>query len=199
MRTYFILVKHRFREVMLQFSSIVEHPITTIVINGVLIGGEMSVVEIIIGVKAKLIVQHMKQQPVGGEAVETLTQQFIRYLNGDSLELPIVKIHHKNRSKFQAAVCAAASNVPYGSTCTYSELALMAGFPLAVRAAASVMRNNRVPLLVPCHRIIKKDGRSGAYCGDPTGPDAVLKKTLLQLEKNVLKKCLSSQSLISCT
>jgi methylated-DNA-[protein]-cysteine S-methyltransferase len=118
-----------------------------------------------------------------------MVRQFIDYLDGTSVGPSEVNIDYGKITGFQAAVLSAARRVPYGSTCTYSELALMAGFPKAIRAVASVMRNNRVPLLVPCHRIVKKDGSTGAYCGDRNGADALLKKTLLQLERGQLKKC----------
>ena len=66
-------------------------------------------------------------------------------------------------SPFTLAVLAALTRVPVGARCTYAELATAAGRPRAVRAAASVMARNRVPLVVPCHRVVPSSGGTGRY------------------------------------
>jgi methylated-DNA-[protein]-cysteine S-methyltransferase len=68
----------------------------------------------------------------------------------------------------------------------YGELAENAGYPKAIRAAASVMRNNRFPLVIPCHRVIGKGGRIGGFMGATTGSAVALKKKLLRREGIVL-------------
>ncbi len=67
--------------------------------------------------------------------------------------------------------------VDFGHTVSYSDLALAAGSPRAVRAAGSACATNPVPLVVPCHRVVRSDGSIGQYRG---GPEA--KRTLLALE-----------------
>jgi AraC family transcriptional regulator of adaptative response/methylated-DNA-[protein]-cysteine methyltransferase len=57
--------------------------------------------------------------------------------------------------------------IPRGETRSYSELAAMAGSPKAVRAAASACANNRVSLLIPCHRVVRADGSIGQYAWGP--------------------------------
>ena len=66
-------------------------------------------------------------------------------------------------SPFTLAVLAALTRMPVGARCTYAELATAAGRPRAVRAAASVMARNRVPLVLPCHRVIPSSGGTGRY------------------------------------
>ena len=66
-------------------------------------------------------------------------------------------------SSFTLAVLAALTRVPVGARCTYAELATAAGRPRAVRAAASVMARNRVPLVLPCHRVVPSSGGTGRY------------------------------------
>jgi methylated-DNA-[protein]-cysteine S-methyltransferase len=66
-------------------------------------------------------------------------------------------------SPFTLAVLAALTRVPVGVRCTYAELAAAAGRPRAVRATASVMARNRVPLVLPCHRVVPSSGRTGRY------------------------------------
>ncbi|WP_232661739.1 methylated-DNA--[protein]-cysteine S-methyltransferase [Pseudonocardia sp. TRM90224] len=64
---------------------------------------------------------------------------------------------------FEQAVLAATARVPAGQTRPYGWVAREAGNPGAVRAAASVLARNPVPLLVPCHRVVRADGQVGEY------------------------------------
>jgi len=78
---------------------------------------------------------------------------------------------------FQRAVVEALQGVPWGEVVTYGELAALAGFPNAQRAAGSVCAHNRFPLVVPCHRVIAANG-IGRY-----GASGVeYKRRLLELE-----------------
>jgi len=74
-------------------------------------------------------------------------------------------------------VLDALARVQSGTTVTYSELAARAGVPRAVRAVARVMSTNRVPLLLPCHRVVPMSGGLGRY-----GWGADVKAALLALE-----------------
>lgn len=78
---------------------------------------------------------------------------------------------------FRRHVIARLPDIDYGHTASYAELAALAGRPAAVRAVGSACANNPVPVVVPCHRIVRSDGTIGQYRG---GTDA--KVTLLTLE-----------------
>lgn len=78
---------------------------------------------------------------------------------------------------FQRAVLEAAVKIPFGKTRSYKELAVAAGSPGAVRAAGTAMGANPVPLLVPCHRVIRSDGTMGLYGGGEP-----MKRWLLEFE-----------------
>lgn len=67
--------------------------------------------------------------------------------------------------------------IPYGSVRTYSELAAAAGSPRAIRAAGNAMARNPIPIVVPCHRVLRTGGNLGGYGG---GLD--VKRWLLGLE-----------------
>lgn len=67
--------------------------------------------------------------------------------------------------------------IPYGATSSYADVARATGSPRAVRAVGTACATNPVPLVVPCHRVVRSDGSSGNYRG---GPDA--KRLLLALE-----------------
>ncbi len=75
---------------------------------------------------------------------------------------------------FERDVLFAAREIPWGETRPYSWLARAARRPLAIRAAASVMARNPLWLLVPCHRVVYKDGRIGPYGGAGTKIKAAL-------------------------
>jgi methylated-DNA-[protein]-cysteine S-methyltransferase len=68
--------------------------------------------------------------------------------------------------------------IPYGETRTYSDLAREAGNERAVRAAGSACSRNPIPLVVPCHRVVRSDGSLGLYAGG-----VEMKKRLLEMEK----------------
>lgn len=66
-------------------------------------------------------------------------------------------------SPFTYAVWQQLAEVAYGQTISYTELAAKAGNAKAVRAAATACATNPVPLLIPCHRILAKDGTLGGF------------------------------------
>jgi methylated-DNA-[protein]-cysteine S-methyltransferase len=78
---------------------------------------------------------------------------------------------------FQQAVWQALLKVPYGRVISYGDLAREAGYPKAARAVGSAMNRNRVPLIVPCHRVVASNGIGGFGCG------LEWKKRLLGMEK----------------
>lgn len=71
--------------------------------------------------------------------------------------------------------------VPFGETVTYAELALRAGHPGAARAAGTALKNNPLPLFLPCHRVVAADGLGG-YAGNREGMQEI-KKYLLAFER----------------
>ena len=73
-----------------------------------------------------------------------------------------------------------AADVPWGEVVTYGELAAMAGRPRAARAVGSAMRNNPIPFVIPCHRVVAAGNKIGGYGG---GRNAIaLKRALLARE-----------------
>lgn len=78
---------------------------------------------------------------------------------------------------FDVSIWKALMKIPYGRTVSYEGLALMAGHAGAQRAAGSACGRNPVPIIVPCHRVIRKDNGLGGYTGG-----LEIKKTLLEIE-----------------
>jgi methylated-DNA-[protein]-cysteine S-methyltransferase len=69
------------------------------------------------------------------------------------------------------------TDIGYGTTASYAALAQLAGSPKAVRAVGTACATNPIPIVVPCHRVIRSDGAVGAYRGG-----SVAKRALLDLE-----------------
>jgi methylated-DNA-[protein]-cysteine S-methyltransferase len=80
---------------------------------------------------------------------------------------------------FRRAVLDHLREIPYGSTESYAMVAAAAGNPAAVRAAGTACAKNPLPLVVPCHRVVRSDGTIGQFGG---GTDA--KRALLALESS---------------
>jgi methylated-DNA-[protein]-cysteine S-methyltransferase len=70
------------------------------------------------------------------------------------------------------------ADVGYGATASYAALALLSGSPKAVRAVGTACATNPIPIVVPCHRVIRSDGTVGSYRGGPAA-----KRVLLDLER----------------
>ncbi|MEG1378370.1 MAG: methylated-DNA--[protein]-cysteine S-methyltransferase [Bacteroidales bacterium] len=75
---------------------------------------------------------------------------------------------------FQQRVWRALAEIPVGTTCSYGRLAQRIAHPTAVRAVASAVGANPVSWLLPCHRIIREDGRIGNYHWGETCKKAIL-------------------------
>ncbi|MDQ0102759.1 methylated-DNA-[protein]-cysteine S-methyltransferase [Paenarthrobacter nicotinovorans] len=78
---------------------------------------------------------------------------------------------------FRLNVLRHLPRIPYGNTASYAQVAKAAGSPNAVRAVGTACATNPLPVIVPCHRVVKSDGSFGGYLG---GPEA--KRALLTLE-----------------
>jgi AraC family transcriptional regulator of adaptative response/methylated-DNA-[protein]-cysteine methyltransferase len=81
------------------------------------------------------------------------------HLSGQEVKLPL----DINGTDFQMKVWTALRTIPRGETRSYQQVAKMVGEPRAVRAAANACASNPVPLIIPCHRVIRKDGSLGGY------------------------------------
>ena len=73
------------------------------------------------------------------------------------------RVDLRGLSDFECDVLAATRTIPAGQTRPYAWVAAEVGRPRAVRAAGSVLARNPVPLLVPCHRVVRSDGTPGRY------------------------------------
>jgi methylated-DNA-[protein]-cysteine S-methyltransferase len=92
----------------------------------------------------------------------------------DSFDLPL---DWSLSGGFRRRVLRAINRIPYGQTRSYTEMARKAGNERAVRAAGTACGSNPIPLVVPCHRVLRTGGALGGY-----GGGLPMKEALLQLE-----------------
>jgi len=111
----------------------------------------------------------------GLPAGEILQKELLEYFDGQRKKFTIRPVFHG--TPFQIEVWKALSRVPFGHTLSYGELATRAGRPKAARAAGMIMGQNRIPIIVPCYRVIAADGSLGGF-----GYGLDVKRRLLELE-----------------
>jgi methylated-DNA-[protein]-cysteine S-methyltransferase len=108
--------------------------------------------------------------------LQSYKKELVEYLKGkrDSFSFPI----DIKGTFFQQEIWTALNQIPYGETCTYSEIAELIQKPTAVRAVGAAIGSNPVLICIPCHRVIGKNGKLVGYRGG-----LEMKHHLLQLEK----------------
>ncbi|MCK5917996.1 MAG: methylated-DNA--[protein]-cysteine S-methyltransferase [Cocleimonas sp.] len=92
-----------------------------------------------------------------------LNQQLNDYFAGSLREFSIPLDLYG--TDFQKQVWGALQTIPYGETRSYQQQAITIGNPNAVRAVANANRNNKISIIIPCHRVIGKNGSMTGYGG----------------------------------
>ncbi|GAB3525690.1 methylated-DNA--[protein]-cysteine S-methyltransferase [Arthrobacter monumenti] len=108
--------------------------------------------------------------------LDDAARQLDEYFTGDRSQFELA-LDLRLSSGFRRDVLSHLPDIGYGSTASYGDLARLAGNPKAVRAVGTACGTNPLPVVVPCHRVVRSDGSQGGYVG---GPEA--KRTLLTLE-----------------
>ncbi len=107
---------------------------------------------------------------------DAVRRELDEYFGGERREFALA-LDRRLTGSFARRVLGAASAIPYGATLTYHEIAGLAGSPRASRAAGNALGSNPIPIVIPCHRVLRKGGSVGGYAG---GPER--KRWLLELE-----------------
>jgi methylated-DNA-[protein]-cysteine S-methyltransferase len=119
------------------------------------------------------------------DLAEEVLEMLQRFAAGEPVDLKKIPIAVEHLSPFQQKVVKTCRAIKRGATLSYGEVAAKAGSSGAARAVGSVMRNNRTPLIVPCHRVVAAGGRIGGF----SAPDGlVMKRRLLELESDRIYK-----------
>lgn len=106
-----------------------------------------------------------------------LPHRLRRYLEGEPVDFPD-KLDLLEATRFQKDVWKLARAIPYGETRSYGWIARRLGLPKASRAVGQALGRNPVPIIVPCHRVIRTDGSLGGF-----GGGVEIKELLLRLER----------------
>ncbi len=106
------------------------------------------------------VVEHELPRPEAGAPAgeHPLADLLARYFAGEPVSFEDACLDLDWCSSFQRAVAETLRRVSYGETVTYGELAALAGYPNAHRAAGTFCARNRYPLLLPCHRVVAAAG-----------------------------------------
>jgi len=111
------------------------------------------------------------------ERLDEVCRQLEQYFGGGrtAFELPL---DLRLSTGFRRAVLGHLAEIGYGTTESYAQVAVAAGSPKAVRAVGTACATNPLPVVLPCHRVLRSDGTARGYVG---GPEA--RQTLLRLER----------------
>jgi methylated-DNA-[protein]-cysteine S-methyltransferase len=96
--------------------------------------------------------------------LDTARRELEEYFNGERTRFDL-PLDWTLSSGFRRRVLEVTAGIHYGDTATYRTVATRAGSPRAVRAAGSALATNPIPLIVPCHRVVRSDGGLGGYRG----------------------------------
>ncbi len=115
--------------------------------------------------------------PAEGATAATISERLRRCTEGDGREFTAGELDMDGATPFQQAVWRAMLEIPRGQTRSYAWVAERIGRPGAARAVGQAVGSNRLPIVVPCHRVIGSDGSLHGF-----GGGLPMKSALLQRE-----------------
>lgn len=135
-----------------------------------------------------LLLRNMPSAKFDKRFFRPLQEQINNYFQGAYVDFRNIPIELVGLSSFFSSVLTACRNVGFGRTITYAGLARKLNRPAAARAVGNALAKNPLPLIIPCHRIVRSDGKIGGFSA-AGGTD--LKEKLLQHEKKSQIDCRS--------
>ena len=106
------------------------------------------------------------QEPQNPNALtRECAKQLLEYFQGRRFQFDLNL--QFNGTPFQQKVWQELTRIPYAATCSYQDIARSVGSPDAMRAAGNANSKNHIAIIVPCHRVIQKNGKPGGYNGGP--------------------------------
>ena len=123
-----------------------------------------------------IIASRYKEKPLKSKSeFSDIAKQLKEYINGDRRKFDIK--YEITTTPFVTKVLKETEKVPYGQVKTYKEIAELIGNPKSYRAVGNALASNPLPIIIPCHRIVRSNGKLGGFGGRPD-----LKRKLLSLE-----------------
>lgn len=136
--------------------------------------GNLEILADDIGIVAINFTQDFRKCDVKNRHIQKCIKELDAYFCGNLKEFSVDI--HIDGSDFQKRVYKALLNVKYGQNATYSDIATMINLPKSYRAVGNANSKNKIPIIIPCHRIVCKNS-IGGYSGGVS-----IKKFLLNLE-----------------
>lgn len=112
--------------------------------------------------------------------IKKIIDRVCSHLEGDFHDFSDLNLYQEVTSVFAVDVYEALLSIPAGKVLSYKELAEKVGRPKSSRAIGLVLGQNKIPLLIPCHRVILSSGGLGGYSA---GAGVITKQILLDIEK----------------
>lgn len=153
--------------------------------HGAVVAGTAGVVEVFLpfgtdsaGAAADGVLRVCAGALHGGDISRLAAMELESYFSGRTVGFT-APLDLRGLTPFQLAVCRQVLTIGYGRVCSYGEVARDVVSPGAARGVGGVMAANRLPILIPCHRVVSSDGSLRGYsgCGGVAS-----KKILLQME-----------------
>lgn len=138
------------------------------------VGSETGMLEELLEWIGKRLPNHIIKEDM--DKLKVYEEELIDYLEGRSNYFSLTMDLYG--TEFQQQVWQAVQEIPYGQTVSYSDIAESIHKPNALRAVGTAIGANPVPIIIPCHRVIAKNGKLGGYSGG-----LEMKEKLLLLEK----------------
>jgi len=151
--------------------------------------GVMGIISSPFGIKRVILPQKSKKEVLhqvkdhynlvkesDSSALSDLSLRLGLYFAGEVVNFPD-KLDLRGKTSFQQRVWKQTQTIPYGKTNSYAQIANQMGYCQAARAVGQALNKNPLPIIIPCHRVIRSDGGLGGFS---TGLD--MKKCLLRLE-----------------
>jgi O-6-methylguanine DNA methyltransferase len=138
--------------------------------------------DVLLKIKKELKCNNLIEEKGGWE---DLIKDIREYFTGKKVDFSDWQLDLDEYTDFQKSILQTVKKIPYGKIQTYKKVAEAANYPKAYRAVGNTMRNNPLPLIIPCHRVIKSDGTLGGFSGKE---GIALKKKMLDLESEIKAK-----------
>lgn len=110
--------------------------------------------------------------------LDSLKHDLRKYFNGEKVDFSSYAIDLSGFTPFQKKVLMAVRNIPWGETSSYGDIARRINHPMAYRSVGNALAKNRLPIIIPCHRVLRSDGSLGGFSAGIRW-----KKILLRLER----------------
>ena len=126
--------------------------------------GKLYVLSTEIGIIKITSKKNIENNSIGKKHLDSAERWLISYFNGSENKRP--ELDYQNMTEFQKkTLYELMINVKFGKTVSYTELAFLIRNRTAIRAIGTALAKNPWPIIVPCHRVIKKDNSIGRYSG----------------------------------